>query len=470
MNDAGAAPTSSELFPLRVHWVRAARRKALLGPTIVAVLVAVGLAVSAGGTHVYWMRVGAATAYPIPAFNLILGPAAAAAGVYAIYRLAGKPVSPWLLLVPALAELVLLQPAVFDVLRLPFAAIATGTGDPRVDDFQHWSLHVLLSAAPLEELVKAAPILLVWWWGGRRLHVREPLDGILLGVTSGAAFACYETLVLYVGGLTALHMPMTRSLYDAMRSLAAQQMATGGDPRIWIAQFWIALHGQTEVLVARLANQLAGHVAWSGLFGYYIGLAALRPWGRVRSVAMGLASAVALHWAWDEAFHRDTGHTLTIVLASATAVVSWVALVTAVLKARQISPTRSVNFATTGRVGAARPTPANGVALHLVLAASQVRLTTGVELGEGDIVGLVSANGDGAIARVESHPEDTTALGLHNLSTTAWTASYADGEHCVIGNGARVRLDHDLAIDFGRARGRVEHPTLARVWGGASEA
>jgi RsiW-degrading membrane proteinase PrsW (M82 family) len=463
MTETGAQPTPSELFPLRARWVRAAGRKAYLVPATVAVLIAVALAVSAGGDRVYWLRVGEAQAYPIPAFNLILGPAVAAAGVYAVYRLAGKPVSLWLVLLPAAVELVLLQPNVFAVLRAPFAAIATGAGNPRLDDFQRWSLNVLVSVAPLEELVKAIPIFLIWWWGGRRAHVREPLDGIVLGVASGAAFACYETIVLYIGGLAAWRMPLTHELYDAMRSIAAQHIATGGtDPQAWLGQFMVALHGQTEILVARLANQLAGHMAWTGLFGYYIGLAALRPWGRVRVLLTGFAAAVALHWTWDIAFHRDMDRTLTIVIASTSAVVSWVALVTAVLKARQISPTRAINFATTGRIPRKSP---SGATLRLVLATSQLSLAPGAELSEGDIVGLVSLHPDGAIARVEPHPDDATTLGLHNLSTTAWTASYADGERCVVGQGARVRLDHDLAIDFGRARGRVEQPSLARVWG-----
>ncbi|HZS62044.1 MAG TPA: PrsW family glutamic-type intramembrane protease [Gemmatimonadaceae bacterium] len=463
MMERGTQPTISELFPLRARWVRAAHRKAYLIPALVAVLVAVALAVAAGGDQVYWLRVGDGTAYPIPAFNLILGPAAAAAFVYAIYRLAGKPVSPWLLLLPAAVELVLLQPNVFAVLRLPFAAIATGAADPRVDDFQRWSLHVLVSVAPLEELVKAAPIFLAWWWNAQRAHVREPLDGILIGVASGAAFACFETIVLYIGGLSALRMPMTRALFDAMRSVAAQHLSTGGtDPQAWLGQFMVALHGQTEILVARLANQMAGHMAWTGVFGYYIGLAALRPWGRLKSVMTGFGIAVALHWAWDTAFHRDVDRVITLLMASTTAVISWVALVTAVLKARQISPTRALNFATTGR---AKPRASDGSTMRLVLAASQWRLAPGAELGEGDIVGLVSAKPDGAIARVEPHPDDANALGLHNLSTMAWTASYADGEKCVVGQGARVRLDHDLTIDFGRSRGRVELPTVSRIWG-----
>jgi RsiW-degrading membrane proteinase PrsW (M82 family) len=465
MTEPGAKPTASELFPLRARWVRAARRKASLGPAVVAVLIAVALAVTAGGNRVYWLTVGDGTAYPIPAFNLLLGPAAAAAGVYAIYRLAGKPVSLWLLLLPAAVELLLLQPNVFAVLRVPFAAIATGAQDPRVDDFQRWSFNVLVSVAPLEELVKALPIFAIWWWGGRRAHVREPLDGILLGVASGAAFACYETIVLYIGGLTALKLPMTRALYDAMRSVAAAHLSTGGtDPQVWLGQFMVALHGQTEILVARLANQLAGHMAWTGLFGYYIGLAALRPWGRVRSVLTGFGVAIALHWSWDIAFHRDIDRVMTILIASTSAVLSWVALCTAVLKARQISPTRALNFATTGR---SKPRRSSGATMRLILTTSRWRLTPGAELGEGDIVGLVSAAPDGAIARVEPHPEDANALGLHNLSTTAWIASYADGERCVVGQGARVRLDHDLAIDFGRSRGRVEQPSPSRVWGEA---
>jgi RsiW-degrading membrane proteinase PrsW (M82 family) len=468
------APTLSELFPLRMRAIGAATRKAHLIPAIWCVLVAVALAVTAGGNNVYWLRVGGIDAYPIPAFNLILGPAIAAAGVYVIYRLGGKPVAWWLLLLPAVVEIALLQPEVFAVLRRPFAAIAAGTGDPTLDDFHTWSLHALVAVAPLEEFIKAAPILLGWWlaghargWVSREAGVREPLDGILLGCASGAAFACYETLVLYVGGLTAAQVPLSRDLYDAMRSVATNHLATAGaDPRVWLNQFAVALHSQTEILFARLVNQLACHVAWTGLVGYYIGLAALRPWGRARSLATGFTIAILLHWVWDCAFHSAVDRRVTIIVAGLTAVVSYTALVTAILKARQISPHRAINFATTGTSGRHDTLSAGArLPLRLVLATSRLRLEPGVELAEGDIVGLMSADDCGAIARVESHPHDAATLGLHNLSTGAWTARSPDGSRCVVGQGSRIRLDPGLAIDFGQAHGRVEQATVAQVWG-----
>jgi RsiW-degrading membrane proteinase PrsW (M82 family) len=471
-----SAPTLTELFPLRIRAIGAARRKAFLIPAIWLVLVAVALAVTAGGNDVYWLRVGGVDAYPVPTFNLILGPAIAAAGVYVIYRLGGKPVAWWLLLLPAAVEIALLQPEVFAVLRRPFAAIAVGTGNPKVDDFQTWSLHALIVVAPLEEFVKAAPICLGWWlaghsrgWLGRDAGVREPLDGILLGCASGAAFACYETLVLYVGGLTAAQMPLTRDLYDAMRSVAMNHLATAGaDPQTWLNQFTVVLHSQTEILLARLVNQLACHVAWTGLVGYYVGLAALRPWGRARSLATGFAIAILLHWVWDSAFHSAVDRRVTIIVAGLAAVVSYTALVTAILKARQISPQRAINFATTGTSDPPETLPtAARPPLRLVLATSRLPLEPGVELAEGDIVGLVSSGEHGTIARVEPHPHDAATLGLHNLSTGPWTARSPDGALCVVGQGARIRLDPGLAIDFGQAHGRVEQATVAQVWGAA---
>lgn len=474
---SASVPTLTELFPLRMRAIGAARRKALLIPAIWSVLIAVALANTAGGINVYWLRVGGVD-YPIPMFNLVLGPAIAAAGVYVIYRLAGKPAAWWVLLLPAVVEIALLQPEVFAFLRRPFAAIAVGTGNPRVDDFRSWSLHALVAVAPLEELVKATPVLLAWWlashsrgWLGRIAGVREPLDGILLGCASGAALACYETLALYVGGLTAAQVPLTRDLYEAMRSVATHHLATvGGDPQAWLNQFAVTLHSQTEILFARLVNQLACHMAWTGLVGYYIGLAALRPWGRARSLATGFATAIILHWVWDSAFHSAVDRRVTVVVAGLTAVVSYTALATALLKARQISPQRALNFATTGTdqheivPKTARPP------LRLVLPTSRLRLEPGVELAEGDIVGLVSSDADGVIARVESHPLDATTFGLHNRSTGPWTARSPDGARCVVGQGSRIRLDPGLAIDFGQAHGRVEQTTVAQVWGAEGNA
>jgi RsiW-degrading membrane proteinase PrsW (M82 family) len=136
----------------------------------------------------------------------------------------------------------------------------------------------------------------------KTVSLSEPLDGIVLGVAAGTGFFVRETLSQY--------------LPDVMAD--AQDAGTQ------------AFEGLVLLLARGLPN-LATHSAWSGLFGYFIGLAVLRPNRAIFLLPLGWLSAAALHAAWD-----NLGDTLGSLVFLA--LLSYGLLAGAIFKAREISP------------------------------------------------------------------------------------------------------------------------------------
>jgi RsiW-degrading membrane proteinase PrsW (M82 family) len=139
--------------------------------------------------------------------------------------------------------------------------------------------------------------------------LREPLDGIVLGAASGSGFFIYETLVQYVPRVIDSAKHPGIGAFDALVQL-----------------------------LERGLPELTAHSAYSGLFGYFIGLAVLRPGMAVVLIPLGWLSAAVLHGAWDA-----TSDIASSVLAGAPVhvvigVLSYALLAGAIFKARDISP------------------------------------------------------------------------------------------------------------------------------------
>jgi RsiW-degrading membrane proteinase PrsW (M82 family) len=81
-------------------------------------------------------------------------------------------------------------------------------------------------------------------------------------------------------------------------------------------------------------------MAYSGYFGYFIGLSVLKPKQRWQILGIGYVCASTLHALWNAA-----GYVSPLLLA-VVGVLSYAFLAAAILKARALSPTRSQNFAT----------------------------------------------------------------------------------------------------------------------------
>ncbi len=139
--------------------------------------------------------------------------------------------------------------------------------------------------------------------------LREPLDGIVLGAASGSGFFIYETLVQYV----------------------PQVIENAKDPANG------AFDGLVQVL-GRGLPELTAHSAYSGLFGYFIGLSVLRPGMAVLLIPLGWLSAAALHGAWDATNDLVDSALIGVPVHLVIGVLSYALLAGAIFKARDISP------------------------------------------------------------------------------------------------------------------------------------
>jgi RsiW-degrading membrane proteinase PrsW (M82 family) len=95
-----------------------------------------------------------------------------------------------------------------------------------------------------------------------------------------------------------------------------------------------------QLLIPRLLGSISGHMAYSGYFGYFIGLAVLRPKQRWIILGVGYVTAAGLHALW------NTMGGVSPVLLAIVGMVSYAFLATAIVKARALSPNRAQNFAT----------------------------------------------------------------------------------------------------------------------------
>ena len=125
---------------------------------------------------------------------------------------------------------------------------------------------MFFGAGLMEELMKAVPILFGAWLAARAikdpskaqgtfynlLHVRGPLDGALMGVFAGGGFIFIETAFQYVPNMVA-------TIYRSSNDLGA------------------AMTGALLLLLPRVFGGIVGHMAYSGIFGYFIGLPVIRP-------------------------------------------------------------------------------------------------------------------------------------------------------------------------------------------------
>jgi RsiW-degrading membrane proteinase PrsW (M82 family) len=292
--------TLSQLFPIFASGLDL-RRKALLIPGGISVGFVVALFTAVGKPGL---------------FNGILAAALAIAGYYVVYRLCGKHKPWWILVGTALFTALLLRSPVLSLFSFVFRELLPGsitTRSPTLS-FPVQLVQMFFGAGLMEELLKALPLLIILLmssrWRGRggslqasEWGIVEPLDGILLGAASAIGFIMIETLGQYV--------PATP---DELEGL--------------------------QILIPRFLGAISGHMAYSGYFGYFIGLAALRPGERGLILGLGYLTAAVLHTLWNV-----MGNVSSLLLAIV-GILSYAFLATAIIKARSLSPDRANNFAT----------------------------------------------------------------------------------------------------------------------------
>jgi RsiW-degrading membrane proteinase PrsW (M82 family) len=279
-------------------------KKAYLIPGLLTVLCVVGLFISIGNPQM---------------FNALLGFYLAGAGYFFIYQLSGKQKPWWVLVASALMTMIILVSPILSLFIFVFRDILPGN----IEETNFLSAFVghFFGAGLMEELLKAIPVFTAFWIGRalkspwrERIGVWEPLDGILLGSASAVGFTLLETLGQYV---------------PLQVQNAASQFGAGVGELVGI-----------QLLIPRIIGSVAGHMSYSGYFGYFIGLSILKPSKRWSILTIGYLSSSILHALWNA-----SGNLHPIVLAFS-GMLAYVFLVAAILKARQLSPTRSQNFAT----------------------------------------------------------------------------------------------------------------------------
>ncbi|MGG6265266.1 PrsW family glutamic-type intramembrane protease [Leptolyngbya sp. AN03gr2] len=299
--------TLTQLFPI-VSTGRELTRKAYLVPGIITITFVVALFVAVGQPLL---------------FNRLLAGYIALVGFYFVYQLCGKRKPWWVMVLAAMGTYFLLRSPVLLLFIQVFREILPGqvpTPGQLINPLE-LLIRMFFGAGLMEELLKAIPLAILFLIGrflpapwNDRVGIWEPLDGILLGAASAVGFTLVETLGQYVPD-----MIQTTSL----------QLGTG----------WDQLRG-LQVLIPRLLGAISGHMAYSGYFGYFIGLAVLKPRQSWLILLIGCFTASGLHALW------NVMGSVSEILLALVGMVSYAFLAAAILKARSLSPTRSQNFAT----------------------------------------------------------------------------------------------------------------------------
>jgi RsiW-degrading membrane proteinase PrsW (M82 family) len=295
-----------------------------------------------------------------------------------------------------------------------------------------------LAPALTEEPWKALPVLLIWAIGRRlrpmrqrKYGVREPLDGIILAAASATAFAFVETMFQY--------MP--------------KYGAYVGPPRFLL--------------------NIYGHIAFSAMFGYYVGLAALhhhKPQRVVAALCFGVFLAGGLHDLWDAPHYLlklapDTlvsalalGPLWQIVICMATLMI----LGSMILKGRELSPEREFLWPFGSRPAFRAPLipplpemPFMPGECWLAVGAKRLRLIADATLSGEDVPGLAPAGVGAPVAQVIPHPDEPGMLVLRNLSRSTWEAVRTDGTVRDVAPAETIRLIPGTRIDFGTMAGAV---------------
>lgn len=246
------------------------------------------------------------------------------------YTRPGKPLSAyaWSFVFTTLVMLPFLLgiPFILDLFILIFRAFAfadPGRLGPNAGVVETFIAH-FIGAGMMEEAFKAIPILIGLMVALRAekrpgprsaatsfFAIRGPLDGVLLGIFAGAAFILVETAGQYLPNQVVTVMRAGGSFTDGVVSALL-------------------------LYFPRVIGGAIGHIAYSGIVGYFIGLAFLRRKQMVPLILGGWLFASWLHALWNTSGTIDPSSYFFFVPAALSAL----SLVAVVLKARQLHVSR----------------------------------------------------------------------------------------------------------------------------------
>ncbi len=247
-------------------------------------------------------------------FNLTISVYISLAAYYFVYQLCGKAKPWWVILGAALFTALILRSPLLQVFIWFFYKVLPGTAPTGQVSFVSVLIAMFFGAGLMEELIKALPVFALWFMGlnfGKKwrshIGISEPLDGILIGAASAVGFTLTETLGLYVPS-------MIQSITSQAGSAEIAEL-TG-----------------LQLLIPRVLGSVAGHMAYSGYFGYFIGLSILKPSLRWQILTIGYLSSALLHALW------NTSALVSFWLLAIVGGISYAFLVAAILKAHSFSP------------------------------------------------------------------------------------------------------------------------------------
>ncbi len=308
-------------------------------------------------------------------------------------------------------------------------------------------------AGLMEELIKAVPTLLGAWIGYRSrtnpalaanklalaTSVRGPLDGAIMGVFAGGGFTLLETGMQYAPN-------MVETLFKETQNIG------------------IGVAGAFLLLIPRALGAAVGHMAYAGIFGYFIGLAVLRPNSAWKLLGIGWLSSATIHALWNSV-SQVNGNLIHVV-----AVIAAVGLASVLLKARQLEGAEGGSAAESfGSIVVERPVvppaavtpvqppvalavppaqPAVAEALALDVEGMQIplRAAGSFDLSTEPALG---GRGAGVTGTIVPHPTRANVLGLRNSGTVPWTARLRDGSQQQIDREQNIRLAPGITISFG---------------------
>jgi len=246
-------------------------------------------------------------------FNLTISVYISLAAYYFVYQLCGKNKPWWVILGAAVFTAATLRSPILNLFLWFFYKVLPGTAPTGQVSFINVLIAMFFGAGLMEEMLKALPIFALWFMGlqfGKkwrsRFGISEPLDGILIGAASAVGFTLTETLGLYVPSIV-------QSISSQAGSLEIAEL-TG-----------------LQLLIPRVLGSVAGHMAYSGYFGYFIGLSIMKPSRSWQILTIGYLSSALLHALW------NTSALVSFWLLAIVGGISYAFLVPAILKAHSFS-------------------------------------------------------------------------------------------------------------------------------------
>lgn len=537
---ASAAPTRSQILPFTGD-LQELFSKPYFIPGLVGCLVVAMLWAFLDDRNAVFTVTYRRVPVGVPLYTMVLAACICVGGAFALYRMAGKVKAWWVMPAAAAFTGVICMSPIMWTLQSVFDI---GTDAGFKDSVPVKFFKMFFAAGLPEESLKAIPVLIGVAIGMhliktqrmgdgplRQLAVFEPLDGIIIGTAAGFGFAFAETMFQYVPRTMVENLPVLVSLVDKATTLklavapklqvllltvitgkiglmpaiqASYQAladAIGHDrAAVELQRILVGHRGDgLQLMIPRLLANLFGHAAYAGVFGYFIGLAALKPQQRLKTLLTGLVLASLLHAMWNSMAGASS------VLAFVAAAVAFSLLSICIIKARKISPDRSqlvasqiidrfarrpappaaaggelAGFAAPGgaQVAArampsapsapaapaapvadpAGPTAAPAASITWdddsglrVVEIGSVRIpaTVGARVYESHVPGVAAGRGDGVLAEVTARPDDPAVLGLKNLSDRAWTFQAGDKPERELAPGRSIRLEAGMRIRIG---------------------